>query len=298
MIQPKPDWLRIRITAGQHKNEVVELLSRLALHTVCEEANCPNLSECFGRKTATFIILGKVCTRNCTFCNVSKGRVEPVDPAEPLRLAQAVRELGLKHVVVTSVTRDDLPDGGAGHFARVIAAVRELSPEVVIEVLIPDFQGEAAALEQVAAMVPAIINHNVETVPRLYPAVRPMADYRRSLNLFRRVKGFNREIYTKSGMMVGLGETVTEVVRVLEDLREHGCDFLTIGQYLAPSKHHHPVVEYVHPDQFAKYRKIALELGFAYVASGPLVRSSYMAEEALRSPTFSPSDDTGCSGTS
>jgi lipoic acid synthetase len=298
MIQPKPDWLRIRITAGQHKNEVVELLSRLALHTVCEEANCPNLSECFGRKTATFIILGKVCTRNCTFCNVSKGRVEAVDPAEPLRLAQAVRELGLKHVVVTSVTRDDLPDGGAGHFARVIAAVRELSPEVVIEVLIPDFQGEAAALEQVAAMVPAIINHNVETVPRLYPAVRPMADYRRSLNLFRRVKGFNREIYTKSGMMVGLGETVTEVVRVLEDLREHGCDFLTIGQYLAPSKHHHPVVEYVHPDQFAKYRKIALELGFAYVASGPLVRSSYMAEEALRSPTFSPSDDTGCSGTS
>jgi lipoic acid synthetase len=281
MMQPRPDWLRVRISAGQHKNEVVELLSRLALHTVCEEANCPNLSECFGRKTATFIILGKVCTRNCTFCNVSKGRVEPVDPAEPLHLARAVRELGLKHVVVTSVTRDDLSDGGAGHFARVIAAVRELSPEVVIEVLIPDFQGDAAALEQVAAMVPAIINHNMETVPRLYPEVRPLADYSRSLALIRRVKGFNREIYTKSGIMIGLGETPAEVARVLEDLREDGCDFLTIGQYLAPSKYHHPVVEYVHPDQFAEYRKIALKLGFAYVASGPLVRSSYMAEAAL-----------------
>jgi lipoic acid synthetase len=281
MMQLRPDWLRVRISAGQHKNEVVELLSRLALHTVCEEANCPNLSECFGRKTATFIILGKVCTRNCTFCNVSKGRVEPVDPAEPLHLARAVRELGLKHVVVTSVTRDDLSDGGAGHFARVIAAVRELSPEVVIEVLIPDFQGNAAALEQVAAMVPAIINHNMETVPRLYPEVRPLADYSRSLALIRRVKGFNREIYTKSGIMIGLGETPAEVARVLEDLREDGCDFLTIGQYLAPSKYHHPVVEYVHPDQFAEYRKIALKLGFAYVASGPLVRSSYMAEAAL-----------------
>jgi lipoic acid synthetase len=281
MMQLRPDWLRVRISAGQHKNEVVELLSRLALHTVCEEANCPNLSECFGRKTATFIILGKVCTRNCTFCNVSKGRVEPVDPAEPLHLARAVRELGLKHVVVTSVTRDDLSDGGAGHFARVIAAVRELSPEVVIEVLIPDFQGDAAALEQVAAMVPAIINHNMETVPRLYPEVRPLADYSRSLALIRRVKGFNREIYTKSGIMIGLGETPAEVARVLEDLREDGCDFLTIGQYLAPSKYHHPVVEYVHPDQFAEYRKIALKLGFAYVASGPLVRSSYMAEAAL-----------------
>jgi lipoic acid synthetase len=282
MMQPKPDWLKVRVHSGQPKNEVVELLNRLSLHTVCEEANCPNLSECFGRKTATFIILGKVCTRNCTFCNVSKGRVEPVDPAEPLHLAQAVKELELKHVVVTSVTRDDLNDGGAGHFAQVIAAVRELSPEVVVEVLIPDFQGDAAALEQVVAAAPAIINHNVETVPRLYPEVRPLADYRRSLTLIRRVKDFERGIYTKSGIMVGLGETPAEVVRVLEELRENGCDFLTVGQYLAPSKKHHPVVEYVHPDQFKQYRKMALELGFAYVASGPLVRSSYMAEEALQ----------------
>jgi lipoic acid synthetase len=281
MMQPKPDWLKVRVHSGQPNNEVVELLNRLSLNTVCEEANCPNLSECFGRQTATFMILGKVCTRNCTFCNVSKGQVEPVDPAEPLHLAQAVRELGLKHVVVTSVTRDDLNDGGAGYFFQVIAAVRELSPEVVIEVLIPDFRGDANALKQVVAATPAIINHNIETVPRLYSEVRPLADYRRSLILIRRVKDFKRGIYTKSGIMVGLGETPEEVVGVFEDLREHGCDFLTVGQYLAPSKKHHPVVEYVHPDQFEQYRKIALRLGFDYVASGPLVRSSYMAEEAL-----------------
>jgi lipoic acid synthetase len=282
MMRQKPDWLKVRIAAGQNKNEVVELLSRLSLHTVCEEANCPNLSECFGRKTATFIILGKVCTRNCTFCNVTKGRVEPVDPSEPLHVAQAVKELELKHVVVTSVTRDDLSDGGAGHFARVIAAVKELTPGVVVEVLIPDFQGDSAALEQVVVAAPAIINHNVETVPRLYPEVRPMADFRRSLALIRRVKENETKIYTKSGIMVGLGETPAEVVGVLEDLREHDCDFLTIGQYLAPSKNHHPVIEYVHPDQFEQYRKIALKIGFAYVASGPLVRSSYLADQALQ----------------
>lgn len=278
----KPEWLKIRVRSGQNMNEVMELLDKLSLHTVCQEASCPNLMECFSRKTATFMILGKVCTRNCTFCDVRKGCAEPVDEDEPQKIADAVKELHLKHVVITSVTRDDLPDGGAGHYARVIQAIRGLEEKVVVEVLIPDFEGSIPALQRVIDARPDIINHNVETVPGLYSQVRPMAVYTRSLELLRNVKNLGEGIYTKSGIMLGLGESEDAVVQVFKDLREVQCDFLTLGQYLAPSKNHHPVVEYIHPDIFEKLKDIALEEGFRHVASGPLVRSSYLAENALK----------------
>lgn len=281
MINKKPDWLKIKIQRGQELSQVEELLKRLSLHTVCEEANCPNLMECFNRKTATFMILGKVCTRNCTFCNVTKGQTEPLDPEEPAHVAQAVKELNLKHVVITSVTRDDLQDGGAGHFSKVIGKIKELDKKVVVEVLIPDFQGDSTALSKVVKAKPEIINHNVETVPVLYPSIRPMAVYERSLELLRNVKAMDSNILTKSGIMLGLGEKEQEVVEVLRDLREADCDLLTIGQYLSPSKHHHTVVEYVHPEIFEKYRELGMELGFKHVASSPLVRSSYHADKVF-----------------
>lgn len=281
MDQRKPDWLRIKAHSGKSREEVEEMLSRLSLHTVCEEANCPNMSECFSRRTATFMILGNFCTRNCTFCNVQKNKPQAVDPEEPIRVAQAVKELNLRHVVITSVTRDDLPDGGAEHFAEVIGSIKELDKNVVVEVLIPDFQGSLEALSKVAEAKPEIINHNVETVPHLYPEVRPMAVYARSLELLRNVKALDGDIFSKSGIMVGLGEKEPEVLEVFRDLREAGCDFLTVGQYLAPSKKHHPVVEYIHPDVFQRYKEQALNLGFKYVASAPLVRSSYLADKAL-----------------
>jgi lipoic acid synthetase len=282
MEQRKPEWLKIKVQSGDEKTAVEAILEQLSLHTVCAEANCPNLMECFNRRTATFMILGRFCTRNCTFCNVEKGTPSQVDGDEPLHVAEAVRELCLKHVVITSVTRDDLADGGAGQFAEVIRAVKNLNQGVVIEVLIPDLQGDYEALKLVTAANPEVINHNVETVPRLYPEVRPMAVYRRSLALLRNVKEIDPKILTKSGIMVGLGETEPEVVEVCQDLRSVGCDLLTIGQYLAPSRKHHPVVEYIHPDIFAKYRQIGLDLGFKHVASGPLVRSSYHADQALK----------------
>ena len=281
MEQRKPDWLRIKSYSGTSRSDVEEILKRLSLHTVCEEANCPNMGECFSRSTATFMILGNFCTRDCTFCNVQKNEPQAVDPTEPIRVAKAVRELNLKHIVITSVTRDDLPDGGAGHFAKVIESIKELDKNVVVEVLIPDFQGSLEALSKVAEAKPEIINHNVETVPHLYSEVRPMAVYARSLELLRNVKALDGNIYSKSGIMVGLGETEHEVLDVFRDLRDVGCDFLTIGQYLAPSKKHHPVVEYIHPDLFQRYKEQALNIGFKYVASGPLVRSSYLADKAL-----------------
>ncbi len=278
--QRKPDWLRIKIQTGEKQQQVMELMQSLSLHTVCGEANCPNLMECFGRGTAAFMILGRYCTRNCTFCCVEKNVPLPPDEEEPAHVAHAVRQLGLKHVVVTSVTRDDLPDGGAAHFARTIEEIRRQDPQVVIEVLIPDFKGDPSALATVLAARPHILNHNVETVPRLYPEVRPMAVYERSIGLLASVKKSVPAMYTKSGFMLGLGETGAEVRALLADLRKAGCDFLTIGQYLAPSKKHHPVVEYVHPSIFAEYKEIALSLGFLYVSSGPLVRSSYQADKA------------------
>lgn len=278
---PKPPWLRVKFHGGVNREEVEALLAKLSLHTVCEEAACPNLMECFSRRTATFMILGRICTRNCTFCNVEKGCTQEVDPDEPGHVARAARELNLKHVVVTSVTRDDLPDGGAGHFARVIQEIKSLSPHTVVEVLIPDLQGSKEALLKVIQANPEIINHNVETVPALYSKVRPMAVYERSLALLSDVKQLSGHILTKSGIMLGLGETEKEVYTVLQDLRNVQCDILTIGQYLAPSKSHHPVVEYIHPEVFERYKNTALEMGFKYVASGPLVRSSYMADKAL-----------------
>jgi lipoic acid synthetase len=278
---PKPEWLRIKVRSTIEHKVVEDILKNFHLNTVCDEAACPNRGECFGKKTATFMILGNVCTRGCTFCNVSKGKPVQVDDDEPKNIALAVGALGLKHAVITSVTRDDLTDGGAGHFSRVIVEIEKETPNTTIEVLIPDFQGNTEALKKVVDTNPDIINHNVETVPRLYSEVRPQANYQRSVDLLRKVKAMNDNIFTKSGIMLGLGETTDEILGVFKDLREVDCDFLTIGQYLAPSSAHHPVVEYIHPEQFNALKEKAYEMEFIYVASGPFVRSSYMAEEAL-----------------
>ena len=278
----KPDWLKIKVNVKKSQ-EVTEMLRELKLTTVCEEANCPNKVECFTKKTATFMILGSNCTRNCTFCNVEKHQTTPVDEKEPDHIAHAINKMGMKHVVITSVTRDDLADGGSNHFAKDIHTIKEKTDGVTVEVLIPDFQGDRKALLNVIKESPQIINHNIETVPRLYPTVRPMAIYRRSLELLQNVKKEDPKIITKSGIMLGLGETHDEVVEVFKDLREVDCDVLTIGQYLAPSKEHHEVVEYVHPDVFAAYKEEAMRMGFRYVASDPFVRSSYNAFEAMES---------------
>ena len=288
-VMRKPEWLRVKLNAGRENQSVMQMLRQLHLNTVCEEANCPNSGECFGKKTAAFMILGSNCTRNCGFCTVGKGPVCAPDPAEPANISQAVARLGLRHVVITSVTRDDMPDGGASHFAAVIKALQEMPDAQVpiIEVLIPDFLGDAAALRTVIDARPDIINHNVETIPRLYPTVRPQAIYQRSLDLLRRVKEQAPDNVTKSGIMVGLGESFDEVIDVLRDLRHVGCELLTIGQYLSPSRMHLPVVDYIHPDVFADYQKQGEALGFKHVASGPLVRSSYMAEQAFVEAGFS-----------
>ena len=274
----KPEWLKIKVKNTKEREEVFELLERLSLHTVCEEAACPNLMECYGRRTATFMILGRNCTRNCTFCNVTKAIPTPVDESEPEHVAEAVEKLGLKHVVITSVTRDDLPDGGSGHFAKVINAIKNRTPNVITEVLIPDFKGDIDALKTVVDAHPHVINHNVETVPRLYNTVRPMAVYKRSLALLKRVKEMDDSIITKSGIMLGLAEREDEVISLFGDLLDNNCTAITIGQYLAPSKLHHPVMEYITPEQFNKYKEIALSMGFEFVASSPLVRSSYHAD--------------------
>ena len=279
MAQRKPEWLKVSYQDPRNINKVERLLKGLSLHTVCEEAACPNKMECFNRGTATFMIMGNNCTRNCTFCNVTKTIPTPVDPTEPKNLAGAVQELQLRHVVITSPTRDDLPDGGASHFAACVDEVRACTKSTTVEVLIPDLQGDVKALEKVVISAPEIINHNVETVPRLYSTVRPMADYQQSLDVLKNVKEMNPKIYTKSGIMVGLGETEEEVVRLFADLREVGCDFLTVGQYLQPSSAHIKVVEYIHPDIFKSYEMVAKEMGFLHVASGPFVRSSYNADQ-------------------
>ncbi len=278
----KPDWLRKRLPVGSGVQAMEGNLEQNRLHTICQEACCPNQGECFSRGVATFLVMGNVCTRNCRFCAVDSGTPGPLDAGEPLRLAEEVKRLGLRFVVVTSVTRDDLPDGGAGHFARVIEVLRRECPGVGIEVLIPDFLGSSSALKTVADAAPEVLNHNVETVPRLYPSVRPQADYSRSLELLRVAKALNPSLTTKSGLMVGLGETREEVLDVMVDLRSASCDVITIGQYLSPSAAHHPVVEYVKPESFEKYRRDALRLGFQDAASSPFVRSSYMAEKYYR----------------
>lgn len=279
MERRKPKWLKVKYRNSDEVMEVQKLMKNLSLHTVCQEASCPNLLECFGRKTATFMILGNYCTRNCRFCNVETNQPQSVDPHEPEHVADAVSELGLKHVVVTSVTRDDLPDGGASHFAKVIETIRSRSNDVVIEVLIPDLKGDIDALSKIVKAKPEILNHNVETVPRLYENVRPQAIYERSIQLLHNVKQIDPNILTKSGIMVGLGERIEEVYQLFQDLRAVDCDLLTIGQYLAPSQAHHPVVEFVEPEVFEQYKTKALALGFEYVASAPLVRSSYHADQ-------------------
>ncbi|SKC86495.1 lipoyl synthase [Maledivibacter halophilus] len=281
-ISKKPDWLKIRLKNGYSLNYVNTILEKYSLNTVCEEANCPNQLECFSKKTATFMILGSQCSRNCRFCNVSHGKLQKVNPIEPTNIANAVIELGLKHVVITSVTRDDLTDGGAEHFAKTINSIKALNKDIIVEVLVPDFQGNEKALKKVVDAKPEIINHNIETVQRLYEEVRPEAIYTRSLELLKNVKLMDKRIYTKSGIMVGLGEEYKEVIQVFKDLRGVQCDFLTVGQYLAPSKEHYSVKEYVHPNIFEKYKEEALELGFNFVASDPLVRSSYNAYECIR----------------
>ena len=259
-----------------------KLIDSLQLHTVCESAHCPNRGECFGRGVATFMILGGVCTRQCSFCAVDYGQPAPPDANEPEHIVEAVKKLGLRHVVITSVTRDDLSDGGADQFAKVITAIRGYDSAITTEVLVPDFQGAAAALAIVVASRPAIINHNLETVPRLYPRVRPQAGYERSLRLLNNVKFIDRELLTKSGLMLGLGEKRAEVIRVMEDLERVDCDFLTIGQYLRPSRNHHQVVRVVSPLEFEEYKDIAMTMGFRGVASAPYVRSSFRADKMLQ----------------
>lgn len=284
MIQRKrmPEWLKKRIPLSRGMIQTRELLARLNLNTVCESALCPNIGECFSLRRATFMILGDHCTRNCRFCAVHHGAPLPVEEDEPRRIGEAVRELELSHVVITSVTRDDLEDGGASHFARVIREVREVAPHATIEVLTPDFRGDEAAIREVVLAGPHVFNHNIETVPRLYAQVRPGADYERSLALLRLVKEVAPEIYSKSGLMVGLGEERDEVYETMEDLRGAGCDILTIGQYLQPSLEKLPVVEFVTPDTFEEYRRKGESMGFISVASAPFVRSSFHAGEVFR----------------
>jgi lipoic acid synthetase len=278
MYEKKPEWIRVKMQGGNLSTEVKSLISDLSLNTVCNEANCPNRMECYNRGTATFMILGKNCTRNCRFCNVTKEMPEKVNPMEPQNVAKAVAKLGLKHAVITSVTRDDLEDQGANHFAKVVREIRKATPKVTIELLIPDMQGNKDLIDIIIDSEPDVLNHNVETVPELYDTVRPMAVFDRSVELLGYVKNKKPYMRTKSGMMLGLGETKDQVINVFKKLREVDCDMITLGQYLRPTKAHIPVVEYVAPEQFDEYKDIALSMGFKKVASAPLVRSSYYAE--------------------
>lgn len=275
----KPEWIRVKAPATPEVLRLKKVLRTQSLHTVCEEAACPNLGECFSKGTATFMILGNVCTRRCPFCDVAHGRPDPVDANEPQNLADTIAAMQLSYVVITSVDRDDLRDGGAGHYVDCIRAVRETSPDTRIEVLIPDFRGRLEiALDILNQAPPDVMNHNLETIPRLYKQVRPGADYQWSLKLLKDFKAAHAEVPTKSGLMVGIGETAEEVIDVMQDLREHGCEMLTIGQYLQPSRHHLPVTRYVPLEEFQYYREQGAEMGFTSVASGPLVRSSYHAD--------------------
>ncbi len=272
-----PDWLKVRIPSGREYHSMISLLASSRLHTICEEADCPNIAECFKRSMATFLILGDICTRSCTYCNIKKGTPRKIDPEEPIRIAKLVKKLNLGYVVITSVTRDDLTDGGAGVFAQTIQAIKNLSPETKIEVLIPDFKGDRGSLERVMGPQPFSIAHNLETGERLFPTVRPQGDYRRSLNLLKKAKEMSSRLLTKSGIMVGMGERKEEIVEAMEDLREAGCDIFTIGQYLQPSLKHLPISRYYSPEEFKEFKKIGEGLGFLHIESGPLVRSSYHA---------------------
>ena len=279
----RPEWLKLSPLDPTILGRMNRLMRDLKLHTVCESARCPNRAECFARGTATFMILGDICTRNCTFCAVKHGMPQPADPEEPQHIVAAVNKLGLRYVVITSVTRDDLPDGGASQFAQTINAIHEYDSNIPVEVLIPDFKGSTSALQTVMNASPAVLTHNVETMPRLYPEVRPEANYQRSLELLEKARLLNGNFITKSGLMLGLGETRGEVIEVMTDLREAGCDLLTIGQYLQPSLSHHKVVKYIPPEEFQEYQNIGEKIGFTAVISGPLVRSSFHAAETYLS---------------
>ena len=278
-IKKKPNWIRTKILNTSNFLSTKEIINKKNLHTVCQEANCPNISECWSKKHATFMIMGDVCTRACAFCNVKTGKPTFLDPFEPLKIAQATKDLNLKHVVITSVDRDDLKDGGANHFFEVIKETRKINNNTTIEVLTPDFLRKGEAYRKVIMANPDVFNHNIETVPSLYRKVRPGSRYYASINLLKSVKEINGGIFTKSGIMLGLGETKEEVLRVMEDLLSANVDFLTIGQYLQPSAKHYPLNRYIHPDEFEEFKEIALSKGFLIVSSSPLTRSSYHADE-------------------
>ncbi len=290
-IRRLPEWFKTPAPAGKNYSYLKERFKVGQLHTVCEEAACPNIGDCWNRGTATFMILGDTCTRACSYCNVKTGWPGRLDAAEPFRLAKTVHEMGLRYTVITSVDRDDLPDGGAAIFAASIRAIRHQTPDCKVEVLIPDFGGLREALEKVLAAKPEVLNHNIETVRRIFRKVRPKGKYDRSLELLRRVKEYNDNIPTKSGLMVGLGETKDELEATLEDLRESRCELLTIGQYLRPSKRHHPVIRFYHPEEFAELKAIGLKMGFRHIASGPLVRSSYHADEQHKAASSASSSE-------
>jgi len=276
----KPEWMRIGNMDREKIREVQEILRKLNLRTVCEESMCPNIGKCFEKKTATFLVMGDICTRNCKFCDIKFGKPGPLDEDEPQHILEAAKKLSLRHIVITSVTRDDLPDGGAAHFAGITKKLREYDKNLIIELLIPDMKGKEEDIQTIVDSKPDIINHNVEVVPRLFRKVTPQANYKTSLKLLKLVKEFDSNIYTKSGMMVGLGETKQEVFDVMKDLREVKCDILTIGQYLKPPSSNLEIEEYVHPEIFKEYEELACDMGFKFVASAPFVRSSFNAEEA------------------
>lgn len=279
----KPDWIRVRIPASPKINDVKQKLRKHGLHTVCEEASCPNIGECFGGGTATFMIMGDICTRRCPFCDVGHGRPNPLNEDEPKELATAIADMGLKYVVITSVDRDDLRDGGAQHFADCIRYSRELSPSLEMEILVPDFRGRMdIAVDILAQTPPDVFNHNLETVPSLYKKVRPGSDYQWSLDLLKKYKKQCPDVMTKSGLMLGIGETKEEVIQVMQDMRDHDIDMITLGQYLQPSKHHLAVERFVHPDEFDELGELAKQMGFKRVASGPMVRSSYHADQQMK----------------
>lgn len=284
----KPKWIRAKPPASPEVSRLKKILRDNKLHTVCEEASCPNLGECFGNGTATFMIMGDICTRRCPFCDVAHGRPKPLDEQEPVNLANTIAAMDLRYVVITSVDRDDLRDGGAAHFVRCIQNIREQSPQVRIEILVPDFRGRMdVALALLEDGPPDVFNHNLETVSRLYKAARPGSDYQWSLDLLKQFKARRPNVPTKSGLMVGLGEELDEIKQVMRDLRAHDCDMLTVGQYLQPSRSHLPVERFVHPDEFKELEEYGYEIGFSHVASGPMVRSSYHADEQAKNVTAS-----------
>jgi lipoic acid synthetase len=278
-IKKKPHWIKTKIIDTQNYFKIKKIINKKKLHTVCQEANCPNISECWSKKHATFMIMGDTCTRACSFCNVKTGKPNFLDPLEPSKIALATNELNLKHVVITSVDRDDLEDGGADHFSKVIFEIRKININTTIEVLTPDFLKKGNAYEKVVRADPDVFNHNIETVPSLYRKVRPGSRYFASVNLLKSAKQINKKIFTKSGIMMGLGETKNEVIQVMDDLLSANVDFLTIGQYLQPSIQHYPLIRYLHPDEFKELKEIALSKGFLIVASSPLTRSSYHADD-------------------